>query len=143
MDNYREQSIDHARAADASSVRPFARMSNDFLTSITILGDGTQHFAVRAPESGGHEWLEAFPVCTALSAYHILHLGVVRARKPYRLIRTNPRTTQFLACHSGAGHVFVDGQWLAGTAGRTALFPPHTPIAYQAASGEPWELVWV
>lgn len=118
-------------------------MSADFLKSVTILGDRTRHFPVRAPEAEPQPWLDGAPTCAALSSHQIIHLGIVKAEEPYRFVRTNPSVTQFLACIGGAGYVMVNGEWVLCESGKAVLFPQHSAIAYHAVGGKQWKLVWV
>jgi AraC-like DNA-binding protein len=73
----------------------------------------------------------------------MIHLGVVTAVKPYRFVRPLMSATVFLACLSGEGRVFNDGEWAVCRAGSAVLLQPHTCVAYYAVGTAPWELVWV
>jgi AraC-like DNA-binding protein len=113
------------------------------LQTATILGDQTQHHSIRSTEFESQPWLEGALVCSALSDYQILHLGVLKAHKPYRFVRTKSMATQFIACSSGVGSVLIDGDWTGFGGGKAALFPQHSTIAYHAVQSEPWRFVWV
>src|SRR5688572_25915059 len=69
-------------------------------------------------------WRAEFPVCRALKQYQILHLGIQKARAPFRIVRSKATTTLFLACIGGRGKVLLDGSWRICREGMACLLPP-------------------
>lgn len=113
------------------------------LSETHTLGAQTRQWVVRASTADPRPWLQATPVCPALTQHQIAHLGVCHAVAPYRVVRMKQSGTYFLACFGGGGRLLVEGRWQVCNAGTTCLLPPHILNAFYAEPGAPWEFVWV
>ena len=87
-------------------------------------------------------WIAAFPECPALNQYRIVHVGIMGAAAPTRIVRTKQTTAYFLACFGGKGKVLIDGRWRVCGAGSACLLPAHTLNAFEAVPGIRWEFCW-
>jgi AraC-like DNA-binding protein len=112
------------------------------LTDVTIHSHRTRLHGVKAADVELRPWIKDFPVCPALNQYQIVHVGIMQAVAPTRIVRTNQTTTYFLACFGGKGKVLIDGGWRVCRAGYACLLPAHTLNAFDAIAGEPWEFCW-
>jgi AraC-like DNA-binding protein len=113
------------------------------LSDVTTLGPRTRMRGVRAKNVELRPWIENFPVCQALSQYHILHVGIEEAVAPMRVVRAKQTTTYFLACYGGNGRVLIDGRWRICREGLACLLPAHTLNAFEAIPRSRWEFCWV
>ena len=77
---------------------------------VTIHSSRTRMRGVKALNIESRPWINSFPVCPALNQYHLVHVGIMEATAPTRIVRTNQTTTYFLATFAGTGKVLVDGE---------------------------------
>jgi AraC-like DNA-binding protein len=110
---------------------------------VTVHARGTRLRGVKALNVEWRPWIADFPVCPALNQYQIVHVGILDAVAPTRIVRTKQTTTYFLACFGGRGKVLIDGRWRACGPGFASLLPAHTLNAFQALPGGRWRFCWV
>jgi AraC-like DNA-binding protein len=108
-----------------------------------ILGKSTDYLAVRADPLDAREWLAKAHVCPLLDLHHISHVGVMRARPPFEVLRTDQNGTFMLACLDGQGVVLTDGRWRTIKAGQACLLPPFVLNSLKCAARQPWSFAWV
>ena len=113
------------------------------LTDVTIHPPSTRMRGVKGLDVEWRPWIAGFPECPALNQYRIIHVGIMEAVAPTRIVRTKQTTTYFLACFGGKGKVLIDGRWRACGAGFACLLPAHTLNAFEAVPGVRWEFCWV
>ncbi len=118
-------------------------LPHESLSDIHILGKQTRFQVVRADDHETQGWLAQAPVCSLLSQHHILHVGLMHAKPPFKIVRTDQSGTFFLACFRGAGSILVDGAWKAVKAGQACLLPPHSVNALRVGSNKAWQFAWV
>ncbi|MFT4550590.1 MAG: AraC-like DNA-binding protein [Verrucomicrobiales bacterium] len=117
--------------------------SLQILSDIHILGGSTESLAICSLGSDEPDWLCGSPVCALLSQHHILHAGIMTARQPFQVIRSDQSGTFFLACFGGSGSILSDGGWKPVKAGEACLLPPHTVNALKVGRSKKWEFAWV
>ena len=81
--------------------------------------------------------------CPSLATCGIRLTGRSDARAGFVFVRPNPNQPQVLACHGGAGMVWVDGRWHKCGAGMAYVTPAGALHAYHAMRSTPWEICWV
>jgi AraC-like DNA-binding protein len=113
------------------------------LTDVTIHSPRTQMRGVKALNVEWRSWIADFPECPALNPHRIIHVGIMRAIAPTRIVRTRQTTTYFLTCFGGKGKVLIDGRWRVCGAGFACLLPAHTLNAFDTIPGVRWEFCWV
>jgi AraC-like DNA-binding protein len=113
------------------------------LTDITVHSPRTQMRGVKAMNVEWRPWIAEFPECGALNQHQIIHVGIMEAVAPTRIVRTRQTTTYFLACFGGKGKVLIDGRWRLCTSGSACLLPAHALNAFDAVPGVRWEFCWV
>ena len=113
------------------------------LSDVTIHAARSRLRGIKALNVEWRPWIADFPECPALNQYQMIHVGIMEAVVPTRIVRTKQTTTYFLACFGGKGKVFIDGQWRACGAGSACLLPAHTLNAFYALPGPRWEFCWV
>lgn len=113
------------------------------LADLTIHNRRTRFRGVKALNVDWRPWIADFPVCPALNQYQMVHVGIMEAVAPTRIIRTRQTTTYFLACFGGKGRVLIDGLWRICGSGSACLLPAHTLNGFYASPGRPWEFCWV
>ena len=109
----------------------------------TVHSRRTKLCGVKALNIEPRPWIAEFSVCPALNQYHIVHIGIMKAAVPTRIVRTNQTTTYFLATFAGRGQVLIDGEWRVCEPGSACLLPAHTLNAFSALPGARWEFCWV
>jgi AraC-like DNA-binding protein len=115
----------------------------------TTLSDVTQHSpkthfrGVKALNVEWRPWIAGFATCPALNQYQMVHVGIMEAAAPTRIVRSKQTTTYFLACFDGKGKVLIDGSWRICAAGSACLLPAHTLNGFYALPGRRWEFCWV
>jgi AraC-like DNA-binding protein len=112
------------------------------LTDVTIHSPRTRMRGVKAVNVESRPWIANFPECPALNQYQIIHVGIMEAVAPTRIVRTKQTTTYFLACFGGKGRVLIDGRWRICGAGSACLLPAHTLNAFDTIPGIRWEFCW-
>ncbi len=112
------------------------------LTDVTVHPPSTRMRGVKALDVEWRPWIACFPECPALNQYRIIHVGIMEAVAPTRIVRTKQTTTYFLACFGGKGKVLIDGRWRVCGAGFACLLPAHTLNAFEAVPGVRWEFCW-
>jgi len=105
--------------------------TNPYLRETHIIGRDTRERLVNARE------------LAALREFGVNLVGHSLANAPFQFVRSAFANAQLLACLSGRGEVFVDGQWALCEAGMAYLTPARVPHAYHCVRGESWELCWV
>ncbi|HKS37786.1 MAG TPA: AraC family transcriptional regulator [Verrucomicrobiae bacterium] len=113
------------------------------LTDITLHSPHTRMRGVKALNVEWRPWIAEFPECGALNQHQIIHVGIMEAMAPTRIVRTKQTTTYFLACFGGKGKVLIDGRWRMCTAGSACLLPAHALNAFDAVPGACWKFCWV
>ena len=86
-------------------------------TDVTIHSPRTRMRGVKALNVEWRPWIAEFQQCPALKQYQIIHVGIMEAVAPTRIVRTRQTTTYFLACFGGKGKVLIDGRWRVCGAG--------------------------
>jgi AraC-like DNA-binding protein len=89
------------------------------------------------------DWLQDAPVCPLLAQHQIIHVGVMEARSPFEIVRTNQSGTFMMACLSGEGSILVDGSWKSVKAGEACLLPPFVANALKCVGNKAWTFCWV
>ncbi|MDA0347671.1 MAG: AraC family transcriptional regulator [Verrucomicrobia bacterium] len=112
------------------------------LEDIQNLAD-SQYQVVRSDDSDKRDWLSDSPICPLLSQHHIAHVGILWARFPFELMRTNQSGSYMMACFAGEGKVLVDGNWKHLRAGEACLLPPFVLNTFKCLEGTPWHFCWV
>ncbi len=98
---------------------------------------------VRGDSSDDRDWLRGQPVCPVLWERHIVHVEILEAREPFRMLRRDQSGTFMLACFGGEGEVLVDGKWKRVAKGQACLLPPFVTNGMQAAGRGPWRMCCV
>ncbi len=127
---------------DAKSSWWAERMDQEF-TDVTIHSPRTRMRGVKALNVEFRPWLADFPECPALNHYQIIHVGIMEAVAPTRIVRSRQTTTYFLNCFGGQGKVLIDGRWRVCSAGDACLLPAHALNAFEALPGRRWQFCWV
>src|SRR5438046_7392446 len=68
-------------------------------------------------------WIADVRTCPALNQDQIVHVGIIYATAPTRILRTKQTTTYFLACFGGRGKVLINGRWRTCGKGSACLLP--------------------
>jgi AraC-like DNA-binding protein len=113
------------------------------LADVTIHSPKTRTRGVQAMNVDWRPWIASFPICAALNQYQIVHVGIMEAAAPTKIVRTKQTTTYFLACYGGSGKVLIDGRWRRCGRDSACLLPAHTLNAFEANAGATWEFCWV
>src|SRR5262249_50397663 len=113
------------------------------LTDLTIHPPSTRMRGVKGLDVEWRPRIAGFPECPALHQYRIIHVRIMVADAPMRLVRTKQTTAYFLACVSGKGTVLFGGRWRTCGGGYACLMPAHTLNAFEAVRGVRWEFCWV
>lgn len=113
------------------------------LADETIHHPSTRMRGVKALNVEARPWIAPFPECPALNPYQIIHVGIMEAVAPTRIVRTKQTTAYFLACLGGQGRVLIDGRWRVCRAGSACLLPAHTLNAFETVPGLRWQFCWV
>jgi len=58
------------------------------LTDVTIHSPGTRMRGVKGLDVEWRPWIASFPECPALNQYRMVHVGIMRAVAPTRIVRT-------------------------------------------------------
>jgi len=112
-------------------------------TDVTIHSPRTRMRGVKALNVEWRPWIAEFQQCPALKQYQIIHVGIMEAVAPTRIVRTRQTTTYFLACFGGKGKVLIDGRWRVCGAGSACLLPARALNAFDAMPGNRWQFCWV
>lgn len=112
------------------------------LTDVTIHSPRTRMRGVKAPNVEWRPWIADFPECPALPQYQMIHVGIMDAVAPTRIVRTRQTTTYFLACFAGQGRVLIDGRFRVCRKGYACLLPAHTLNAFETIPGAQWKFCW-
>lgn len=110
---------------------------------VHILGSSTTWEAILGADKKVPEWLEGSPVSRELARHQIAHVGIMKARAPFRIVRHDQSGTFLMACLSGEGEVLSDGEWRTIRAGHACLMPPWVMNALQCKPGGSWEFAWI
>lgn len=113
------------------------------LTETHLMGTGSQVTGVRVDKQDPREWMKDLPVCTVLNQHQIAHVGICRARSPFRIVRTQQSGSYFLACLEGEGRILIDGRWQKCRQGTACLLPPRILNAFYVEDGRSWVFCWV
>ncbi len=103
----------------------------------------SRYRVVRSDDSDQREWMADSPICSLLSQHHIAHVGILWARYPFELMRTDQSGSYIMACFKGKGEVLVDGAWKVLSAGEACLLPPFVLNTFKCIEGVPWDFCWV
>jgi len=112
------------------------------LEDVQILGDST-YFLVRSDDVESRSWMEGSPICPLLKQHHIAHVGVLRSRYPFEIVRTDQSGSYMMACFAGEGSVRVDGAWKTVHSGQACLLPPFVRNSFKCKEGAQWDFCWV
>lgn len=116
--------------------------ANRIYHDVTVHSTRTRMRGVKALNVESRPWINEFPVCPALNQYHLVHVGIMEAKAPTRIVRTKQTTTYFLATFAGRGKVLIDGAWRSCGPGEACLLPAHTLNAFSAMGSARWEFCW-
>jgi len=122
---------------------PEEKTNPSHLKNIRVLGDRTRVRVVRAGDDDARDWLQKAPVCPLLAQHHIIHVGIMEARSPFEIVRTDQSGTFMMACLSGEGSILVDGSWKSVKAGEACLLPPFVANALKCVDNKAWNFCWV
>jgi AraC-like DNA-binding protein len=130
---------------DASNffIVPEEKNNPNRLKNIRVLGDRTRVRVIRVGDQDHRDWLQDAPVCPLLAQHQIIHVGVMEARSPFEIVRTNQSGTFMMACLSGEGSILVDGSWKSVKAGEACLLPPFVANALKCVGNKAWTFCWV
>lgn len=109
---------------------------------IQILGE-SGFMLVRSDEVNDRPWMADSPICPLLKQHHIAHVGIMGARYPFEIKRTDQSGSYMMACFGGEGSVRVDGAWKTLSAGEACLLPPFVQNAFRCKPDKPWDFCWV
>ncbi len=109
---------------------------------VQILGD-SEYFLVRSNSAEDRDWMKGSPVCSLLKTHHIAHVGILRGRYPFEIVRADQSGSYRMACFGGEGSVRVDGAWKTLRAGEACLLPPFVQNAFRCQKAKAWEFCWV
>jgi AraC-like DNA-binding protein len=113
------------------------------LNDITIHSPRTRMRGVKAPGAESRPWIATFSTSGLLRQHQIIHVGIMEAVHPTKIVRTHQSTTYFLACFEGAGKVLIDGRWRRCASGHACLLPAHVLNGFEAIPRTPWKFCWV
>ena len=114
------------------------------VSEIHKLGQDTHYDMVRASTDDQRDWIQHAPVCPSLLNHRIVHVGVMRACRPFEVSRSYQTGSYFMATWAGRGEIMVDGEWVKMGAGQACILPARFPSAHRAADdSEPWSFSWV
>jgi AraC-like DNA-binding protein len=102
-----------------------------------------QYELIRADGADPRDWLQGSPECVLLKKHHIAHVGIMTAKAPFRVTRTNPSGTYMMACMEGRGLVLLDGRWETLETGQACLLPPFVMNRFKCLTGNEWKFCWV
>ncbi|MEJ6717131.1 MAG: AraC family transcriptional regulator [Akkermansiaceae bacterium] len=122
---------------------PEEKSNPNRLKNIRVLGDRTRVRVIRVGDQDHRDWLQNAPVCPLLAQHQIIHVGVMEARSPFEIVRTNQSGTFMMACLSGEGSILVDGSWKSVKAGEACLLPPFVANALKCVGNKAWTFCWV
>lgn len=105
--------------------------TNISLCETHIIGQQTRERSV------GHH------TCAPLTLYGIRFTGLSQAAAPFQFVRRQPRSSQVLACVSGRGEVWLEGEWVPCGPGEAYVTPAGPAHGYRAVGGGRWRLAWV
>jgi AraC-like DNA-binding protein len=117
--------------------------AQELVRDVTIHSPRTRMRGVKAQNADPRPWLDDFPVNPALTQYRIIHIGIMEAAAPTKIVRTKQTTAYFLATFAGKGEVLIDGEWRQCEAGSACLLPAHTLNAFSTVRGQNWQFCWV
>ena len=113
------------------------------LENVRVFGKHTRSRVVKAWSGDERDWLRDAPVCSLLGRHQIIHAGIMNARPPFEIFRTDQSGTFMMACLSGEGSILVDGGWKKVAAGQACLLPPFVANALKCTGGKSWRFCWV
>jgi AraC-like DNA-binding protein len=90
-----------------------------------------------------HERIVSVDICPPLQQWGMGNVGLTEAGGLFRFVRVAPRIAQVLACLSGEGRVWTNGDWQPCREGGVYVTPPGVYHAYEAVSADPWRICWV
>jgi AraC-like DNA-binding protein len=122
---------------------PEEKTNPNQLKNIRVLGERTQVRVVRVGDEDDRDWLKKAPVCQLLAQRQIIHVGIMEARSPFEIVRTDQSGTFMMACLSGEGSILVDGSWKSVKAGEACLLPPFVANALKCVDNKAWTFCWV
>ena len=122
---------------------PEEKTNPNHLKNIRVLGDRTRVRVVRVSDQDHRDWLQDAPVCPLLAQHQIIHVGIMEARSPFEIVRTDQSGTFMMACLSGEGSILVDGSWKSVKAGEACLLPPFVANALKCVGNKAWAFCWV
>ncbi|WP_411826114.1 helix-turn-helix transcriptional regulator [Luteolibacter sp. AS25] len=106
-------------------------------------GSETRWQAIRADNSDVRSWLKNAPLCPLLQTHHIAHTGLMWAKSPFEVIRSEASGTFALIGLEGEGETLIDGDWHTLLENEICLLPAFAPTAIRAKSQQNWNFAWV
>ncbi|MDP4624858.1 MAG: AraC family transcriptional regulator [Akkermansiaceae bacterium] len=106
-------------------------------------GKETRWQAIRADKSDDRSWLRDTPVCPLLQNHLIAHVGLMWAKAPFKVIRSEASGTFALIGLEGEGETLIDGQWHTLVENEICLLPAFAPTAIRAKNDHLWSFAWV
>ena len=129
----------HVAASSARMERGSGQQGDD----IQVLGAETRYQLVSGHQVEERDWMAGHPKCDGLENHQIAHMGVMDAKSPFHIVRSDQSGTFMLACLEGSGLVLADGQWREVGAGEACLLPPFVTNMLRCTPGNRWRFVWV
>ncbi|MGC6459923.1 MAG: helix-turn-helix transcriptional regulator [Akkermansiaceae bacterium] len=111
--------------------------------NVRVFGKNTRSRVVKAWSGDERDWLRDAPVCSLLGRHQIIHAGIMEARPPFEIFRTDQSGTFMMACLSGEGSILVGGGWKDVTEGQACLLPPFVANGLKCRGGRSWRFCWV
>jgi len=108
-----------------------------------VYGEESQWISISVKQDTSRVLLENALICHWLKTYQILHVGIMNAKYPYEVVRTDQSGTYMMVILEGHGEVLFDGGWQVVRAGEACLLPPYMYNAFRCLEGVPWKFVWV
>ncbi|MEP2774828.1 MAG: AraC family transcriptional regulator [Luteolibacter sp.] len=99
--------------------------------------------AIRADTSDDRSWLKDAPVCSLFQIHHIAHVGLMWAKAPFEVIRSEASGTFVLIGLEGEGETLIDGEWRTVVENEICLLPAFAPTAIRAKNEQLWNFAWV
>ncbi len=81
--------------------------------------------------------------CPLLERMRISHVGIDDAAVPYRRVRLRPSGSFVLACVSGQGQTWLEGNWQKLTPDMVSMAPPRVLNAFYAVEHHRLHVAWI
>lgn len=117
--------------------------SRSSLKDQETFGSETLWQAIRANDSDNRSWLKDAPICSLLQTHLIAHAGLMWAKSPFEVIRSEASGTFALIGLEGVGETLIDGEWHTLVENEICLLPAFAPTAIRAKNNHLWSFAWV